>query len=133
VDRGDVVRMGVAVEHWPWRKLEAWEGSEIGECADLDLCSTHAGLILDCALFHRENLLRALEPRWTIWECERRGTEKVLADPSLRSLAVRPGLFRYAGLSDHNVPELWPLDRLFNNLQRARVAAVAPEGVTWRS
>jgi len=134
VKKGDVVRMGVGKDGYPWRKLEAWEGLEIGECADLSLCSTHAGAIMDCALFHRDNLLKILEPCWTIWEIERRGTEKILADPSLRSLAIRPGLFRYAGLSDNNERgQLWPLGRLFSNLQRARVATAAPEGVAWKS
>jgi len=118
VNRGDVVRMGVAEESWPWERLETWDGMEVGRCADLDLCSTHAGLIMDCALFHRENLLKILEPCWTIWECERRGTEKVLADPGLISLAVRPGLFRYAAMHDGEGMQYWPADRLFTDGQR---------------
>ena len=131
VERGDVVRLGVAVEGYPWEPVDEWQGIPIGRCSDLDLCSVHAGLIMDCALFSRDLLLRVLELRWTIWEAERLGTEKVLADPALCSLSIRPGLFQYVGLSDHNTG-FWHLSRLFSDRQRQLVLEAAPEGVTWQ-
>ena len=116
----------------PWEQVDEWQGIAIGRCSDLEQCSVHAGLIMDCALFNRELLSQVLELRWTIWEAERLGTEKVLANPSICGLSIRPGLFHYVGLSDHNTG-FWHLSNLFFDTQRELVRSAAPEGVTWQN
>jgi hypothetical protein len=129
--KGNVVRMGLDEGSWPQKHVCFWEGREIVRCADVSHCSIMAGTSFDLALFHRENLLRLLQPGWTVQDVEVWGTEKVLTDPGLESVAVRPGLFRKVEVHCHQ-GWFWHLDRLSPEEQRS-LRDAAPTRTEWRS
>lgn len=130
VQRGDIVRMGIAREGWPFEVIDRWDGMNIVRCADNTQCSIHAGAVIDTCLFHSKNLLKILQPGWTLWDIEVLGTEKILHDPSLVSLSIKPGLFIRSDISCH-AGFLWHSDQLQKE-ELSLINQAMPAGVNWK-
>lgn len=130
VEKGNIVRMGLSAVHWPYEVVDEWGDLNIVRCADVTQCSIQAGTAFDACLFDRCNLLKVLEPRWSIWQAEVWATEKMLKHPTFVSRAVYPGLFNRVDVSCQE-GWFWHLDQLTEE-DRAEVLKAAPGGIEWR-
>lgn len=88
--------------------VEGWQGLDILEVKPWDIHAGFYGGTTFCPSLWNPMLLdKVVEPHWTLWECERLGTEKVKqAYPNIRAIGSKPrALDRVHGLV-HTLPKM---------------------------
>lgn len=77
-------------------------------------CGTYGGFTFSPALWNRKLFMENVEAHWTIWECEKLGTDQRVARkwPEVRSVGVEPGPVRRTHGLHHGQPNLANLDGL---------------------
>jgi hypothetical protein len=146
VDTSIVARLADYMDHRPalvranltddqaWGRaelVEFWRGVGVVEIKPWDIHhGLNGGLTFCPSLWRPELLARLIEPHWTLWECERLGTERVkVAYPNIQAVGSLPAaLSRTHGLGQGR-PNVACLAGL-NDEDRAVVLDYLPEG--WR-
>lgn len=73
------------------------------------------GAVTFCpALWNRELLMHIVEPHWTIWECEKLGTDQKVTPvwPEIRSVGIEPGPIRRTHSMGHGQEKTVSLEGL---------------------
>lgn len=106
--RPGVVRVSLDTDWQDAESVEEWQGLEILEIKPWDIHAGFYGGSTFCPSLWNPRLLdRLIEPHWTIWECERLGTEKMKGlYPNVRAVGSCPrALDRVHGLV-HTLPKV---------------------------